>query len=151
MNDRTLELAEAPSVRLRDVDVLATAQLQLTARLRTEIAAAVDRDLVGCLSGRSSDPLCPVPQVSRPVPGSLRGTSSRKVADVHPAIELDPADAGLVSVRAEVPVKGSWKVWNFDNQAIQRQGSIIVAVQAQLSLSRPAAVFWQLPSWRSGP
>lgn len=127
-------------VRLADTQLLAKVAVSMSAALRAQLEQAVDRLLAGCLQSGSNDPLCPVPDSDRPVPGSLHG-SAPPISAVKPRIAL-ASDPGVVSVRAKVAVQGSWKVWDFENQAVQRRGKASVEVSAQIALDRPAVARW---------
>ncbi len=142
-----LRMNDQPLLRLADLHLLADAGVALTASARQQIERAIDRSLAGCLAAGSSDPLCPLPDVTgRPIPGSLRGTAGSKLADSRPRIDLQRADAGLISIEADVPVRGSWQIWDFENQVVARHGPTTVVVRAEVALDRPTAVFWQRPS-----
>ncbi len=133
-----------PLVRLADAQMLARVGVSMSAALRGQVEQAVDRLLAGCLKPGSSNPLCPLPRSERPVPGSLHGTAP-PISDVKPRIALVPAQSGVISVRAEVPVRGAWQVWDFENQVVQRRGRVAVVVDARVALNRPAEAFWNLP------
>lgn len=140
-------------VRLADTQLLAEVGVSMSPALRAQVVQAVDRLLAGCLRSDSNDPLCPAPGADRPasdrtlpgpdrpVPGSLRG-SAPPIATVTPRIALASGEPGVVSVRARVPVQGSWKVWDFENQAVERRGKVTVEVSARVALDRPAVAFW---------
>ncbi|HEX8079276.1 MAG TPA: hypothetical protein VF557_03625 [Jatrophihabitans sp.] len=130
-------------VRLADAELLAKVAVSMSAALRAQVEQAVDRLLAGCLKG-SNDPLCPLPGSDRPVPGSLRG-SAPLIKTVTPRIALAAAQPGVVSVRARVPVQGSWQVWDFENQAVRRTGKVTVEVSARVALDRPAVARWDPP------
>ena len=132
---------DQPTVRLADTQLLTRLGVSMSAALRGQVEQAVDRLLAGCLEAGSNDPLCPVPGSGRPVPGSLRG-SAPPIAAVKPRIGLAPAQPGVINVRAEVPVQGSWKVWDFENQVVQRRGRVTVVLNARIGLDRPTEAFW---------
>ncbi|HEY0167300.1 MAG TPA: hypothetical protein VGB75_09670 [Jatrophihabitans sp.] len=133
--------ADQPVLRLADPPLLARVRVSMSSALRAQVERAVDRLLADCLTSGSNDPLCPAPGSDRPVPGSLRG-SAPPIAAVNPRIALGQSDSGVISVRAEVPVQGSWKVWDFENQVVQRRGKVTVALSARIALDRPAQAFW---------
>jgi len=55
---------------------------------------------------------------------------------------LAQAGSGVLNVRARVVVRGSWQVWDFENQVVQRRGEVTVALSAQVAPDRPAVAFW---------
>jgi hypothetical protein len=129
-----------PILRLADPDLTAKVRVSMSAALRQQVQQAVDRLLAGCLKPGSNDPLCPVPDSGRPIPGSLRG-SAPPIAAGTPRLALG-ADSGVISVRAEIPVRGSWQVWDFENQPARRTGTATVALSARVALDRPTQAFW---------
>ncbi|MDQ1738703.1 MAG: hypothetical protein QOE53_355 [Pseudonocardiales bacterium] len=133
---------DQPMIRLADTRLTAQAQVALTPRLREQAERATQTLLAGCLAPASKDPLCPVPGSARPVPGSLHG-SAPAIAAANPRIELEQAASGVISVRAQVPVQGSWQAWDFENQVVQRRGAVTVALNARVFLDQPTRAFWK--------
>lgn len=138
---RTSAGGDQPMIRLADTRLAVQARLALSAQLRDQAERATQALLAGCLAAASKDPLCPLPGSTRPVPGSLHG-SAPAIATVHPRIELEQAGSGVISVRARVPVQGSWKAWDFENQVVQRRGPVTIALSARVFLDRPSQAFW---------
>lgn len=133
---------DPPILRLADPPLLAKVRVSMSPALRAQVERAVDRLLADCLKPGSKDPLCPAPGSDRPVPGSLRG-SAPPIAAVDPRIALGQSGSGgVINVHAEVPVQGSWKVWDFENQVVQRRGKVTVVLSARIALDRPAQAFW---------
>ncbi|HEX8092282.1 hypothetical protein [Jatrophihabitans sp.] len=135
---------DRPIIRLADTDLVLKAQLSLSPELRQQAERAAQTLLAGCLAPAGKDPLCPVPGSGRPVPGSLHG-SAPAIATVDHLIELEQAASGVISVRARVPVRGSWQVWDFENQVVQRRGPVTVVLDARVFLDRPTRAFWNPP------
>jgi hypothetical protein len=133
--------AERPMIRLADPHLVVHAQVSLSPELRKQAQRATQTLLAGCLAPASKDLLCPVPNTGRPVPGSLHG-SGPAIADFDPRIALEQSAYGVIDVRAEVPVKGSWLAWDFENQVIRRRGSVNVLLDARVFLDRPTQAFW---------
>jgi hypothetical protein len=133
---------DQPMIRLADSRLTAQARVALTPQLRSQAERAAQTLLAGCLAPASKDPLCPVPGSARPVPGSLHG-SAPAIATVHPQVELEQGGTGVISVRARVPVQGSWKAWDFENQVVQRRGSVTVVLNARVFLDQPTRAFWK--------
>jgi hypothetical protein len=132
---------DQPMIRLADIRLTAQVLVALTPRLREQAQRATQTLLAGCLAPASKNPLCPVPGSARPVPGSLHG-SAPAIAAVHPRIELVQAAPAVISVQARVPVRGSWQVWDFENQVVQRRGSATVVLNARVFLDQPGRAFW---------
>lgn len=109
---------------------------------RRQISAAVDKLLASCLKGAPADPLCPSPDAVRPVPASLRGVATKKFAAANPKLYLDVDGHGVIDVAAEVPVRGSWQVWDFENQAVTKHGLTTVELSAAVTVDRLGAVYW---------
>lgn len=128
-------------IRLADTRLAVQARIALSPQLRRQAERATQTLLAGCLAPASKDPLCPLPGLNRPVPGSLHGTAPA-LATVDPRIELEPAATGVISVQARVVVQGSWQVWDFENQVVQRRGPVPVLLSAQVFLDRPTQAYW---------
>jgi hypothetical protein len=130
-----------PAVTLRDSGS-PDLEVAVSSSARQQISAAVDKMLANCLLGTPADPLCPSPDALRPVPASLRGVATKKVATARPQVYLDADGFGIIDLDAEVPVRGSWQVWNFENQAVTRRGSTTVELSAQVAVDRLGTVYW---------
>lgn len=143
---------DQPAIRLADGQLSARARVDLSSQLREQAERATQALLAACLAPASKDPLCPLPDSARPVPGTLHG-SAPALATVNPRIGLEEAAAGVISVRAQLPVQGSWQVWDFENQVIRRTGPVTVAVDARVFVDRPTQAYWNPPStqafWKS--
>ncbi|HEX8768695.1 MAG TPA: hypothetical protein VF714_10010, partial [Jatrophihabitans sp.] len=118
---------DQPIIRLADTRVAVQARIALSPQLREQAERATQTLLTSCLAPASKDPLCPLPGLARPVPGSLHG-SAPAIATLDPRVELEQSAAGVISVQARVVVRGSWQVWDFENQVVQRRGSVTVLI-----------------------
>jgi hypothetical protein len=132
---------DQPIIRLADPHLAVKAQVSLSPQLRAQVERDTQTLLTGCLARASHDPLCPVPDSGRTVPGSLHG-SAPSIASVNPRVELDQTASGVIDLRAAVPVDGSWQVWDFENQVVARNGTATVVLDAQVFLDRPTRAFW---------
>jgi len=132
---------DRPVIRLTDTRLVLQAQVSLSQQLREQAQQAVQALLAGCLAPASKGPLCPLPGSGRPVPGSLHG-SAPPLAGLDDLIALEPTVSGVISVRARVPVRGSWQVWDFENQVVQRHGPVTVVLDARVFLDQPTRAFW---------
>ena len=142
---------DRPVVRLADARLSARAQVALSPQLREQAERATQALLAACLGGASKDPLCPLPGSDRPVPGTLHG-SAPALATVRPRIGLEQAAGGVISVRAQLPVRGSWQVWDFENQVVRRNGPVTVTINARVFVDRPTQAYWNPPTqafWNS--
>lgn len=139
VDSAALQVLGQPMLRLADARTVARTAISLSPQLRGQVQRAVGKLLTDCLAATSNDPLCPVPDSGRPIPGSVHGQPAQPLASTDLRIELTE---GLIKVRAEVPVRASWKVWDFENQPVQRRGSTILNLRAQLALDQPTKAFW---------
>jgi hypothetical protein len=129
-----------PRVRLADATSEPGIAVQVSAATRSQVAQAVDAALAGCLAAASNNPLCPAPSGDRAIPGTLHGTLTSPVRDSTSNIHL--GDTGIVDVNADVTVRGTWQVWNFNNQQVNRRAPITLTVRAECSVDDPTKVFW---------
>jgi hypothetical protein len=132
-----------PIIRLDDPYLAVQVQVSLSTGLRKQVERATQTLLAGCLAAASHDPLCPVPDSGRTVPGSLHG-STPAIASADPRIELEPAASGVIDVRVAVSVEGRWQDWDFENQVVARQGTATVVLDAHVFLDRPTRAYWTL-------
>jgi hypothetical protein len=132
---------DRPTIRLADTHLVVQALMSLSPQLREQAERATQALLARCLAPASKDPLCPVPNSGRPVPGSLHG-SAPAIAGFSPRIELEPAASGVIDIRSVVPVQGSWMAWDFENQAVRRRGPATVVLDARVFVDRPTQAFW---------
>jgi hypothetical protein len=132
---------DQPIIRLADPRLAVKVEVSLSPALRTQVEQATQKLLSGCLAPASHDPLCPVPNSGRAVPGSLHG-SAPAIAGAGPRIELEQAASGVIDVRVGVQVDGKWQAWDFENQVVARDGTATVVLDAQVFLDRPTRAFW---------
>ncbi len=130
-----------PMIRYIDDNRDTSLSVSVSAEAKKTLAASLHKALDGCLGGTSKDLNCPLPDQSRPIPGSLRGTENVGHSDV-PTIALSSTADGRVDLTVNVAVSGSWKVWDFNNQAVSRSGETEVRVQAAASISDLNAIYW---------
>jgi hypothetical protein len=133
--------ADRPVIRLANPHLVVQARVSLSPELSKQAERAAQTFLAGCLAPASKDPLCPVPDSGRTVPGSLHG-SAPPIATVNPRIELEQAATGVIDVRAGVTVQGSWLAWDFENQVVRRSGDTTVVLAVQVFLDRPTRAVW---------
>lgn len=129
-----------PSVRLADDQQDLELTVGLTSAAKSSLTKALTTALGNCLNGKSTDANCPQVDEDRPVPGSLRGTVAPITSGI--SIALDSAGGGEVALTGEVTVKGSWKVWDFNNQAVAKSGTTDLSVHAIASVADVEHVFW---------
>ena len=128
-----------PLIRLVDDGKHADVSVAITAAAERSLTQALTRALAGCLSGTSKDPNCPQPDVSRPIPGSLRGNQAS--AEHHRTSILSTSD-GQIELTDRVTVNGSWQVWDFNNQSIKRSGQAKLSVRAAASITDLGSIYW---------
>lgn len=129
-----------PNVRIADDGQDVNLTVGLTTAAKTSLTRALSAALARCLTGRSSDVNCPQVDTDRPVPGSLRATPPALTAGI--TIGLDSSGAGEVTLSGQVTVKGSWKVWDFNNQAVAKSGSTDLSLHAIASVADLDTIFW---------
>jgi hypothetical protein len=137
-----VEVLGHPEVHLEAASDIVQLAVDVSGSRKKQAAEAVDAAIAKCLDATSSDPLCPQPDVKRPVPGSLKGKATKKLADGGVTVQLASDGQGLLDVSGDVAIDGSWKTWNFDNQAVPGQGPITVHVKAKAALDDPATIYW---------
>lgn len=127
-----------PLIRLVDDGKHADVSVAITAAAERSLTQALTRALAGCLSGTSKDLNCPQPDVSRPIPGSLRGNQA---SAEPPNFDLSTSD-GQIELTDRVTVNGSWQVWDFNNQSIKRSGQAKLSVRAAASITDLGSIYW---------
>jgi hypothetical protein len=135
-------VAADPSVRLTDSAELVSVTSKLSSQAKQQVLDGLDAALTRCLAAVSADPLCPVPPGGRPVPGSMHGSLVEKIADSDATITLSSKGKGLIDIFAHAEVKVSWKVWDFENQALPRSDSTTLDVKAVSSVASPQTAVW---------
>jgi len=133
---------DEPLVTLSSSGKLVQVTVSLGESAKQTFAAAVDEGLAACLNGTTPDPRCPVPDVKRPVPGSLRGATTTKFASGDGAVGLDPEGKGLLEMAGTATVTGTWKTWNFNNQIVAGKGKTDVSVHARAAIDNPGTIYW---------
>ncbi|MEP6853449.1 MAG: hypothetical protein ABJA87_12455 [bacterium] len=122
-------------------------------RVRVELSLAgavaaqdiVRRAMDACLRAARPPASCPLDSSrSRAVPGSLRGRVAAIEASEGPDVVSGDAD-GLVELRGQFRVKGSWQALDFEDIAGRRSGSTTAPFAAQLYLTGRPAVSWTGP------
>ncbi|MDQ1731114.1 MAG: hypothetical protein QOK10_1273 [Pseudonocardiales bacterium] len=134
-----------PSVRLASDDSISL-RPELSGAARTKVADALEAALTRCLAPTSTDPLCPMVAGGRPVPGTLHGRLTERIADSTPSVGLSSAGNGLVTVTADAQIEASWKVWDFNNQQVSRSQATTVTVNAQGSVEDLSRLYWVAPN-----
>ncbi|MGI8667219.1 MAG: hypothetical protein ACR2N4_14535 [Jatrophihabitans sp.] len=134
-----------PSLRLADDGQVSALTTSITDPAKKALNRALTSALAGCLAGSSKDPFCPVPDDGRAVPGSLRGTEVDAGSAVTSTV-LSSSAAGRIELIARVSVRGSWKVWDFNNQVVSKSGDAEVTLHALASVGDLGAVYWMAPS-----
>lgn len=127
-----------PLIRFIDDNQLDTLSVMLSAAASKTLSESLANAVTSCLTGASESLYCPVPNATRPIPGSLRGT--RQVGPIDVAVSL--SESGVIGLTATITVTGSWKTWDFNNQAIAHTGQTKVAVRAQASISDLNTIYW---------
>jgi hypothetical protein len=136
--------AGRPMIRLIDENQDTQLNAVLSSDARRALGQALTSALDACLTGSSRDPHCPLPSATRPVPGSLRGTVNPARSD-PPNIALSTAADGMIELTDRVSVQGSWRTWDFNNQAVLRSGQTDLDVQAKASIADLATIYWDPP------
>jgi hypothetical protein len=132
-----------PEVRLHAASDIVQINVEVSADRKKQVAAALDAAVAKCLDAASTDAQCPLPtDVTRPVPGSLHGTASKKLADGGATVSLSPDGKGLLDVTADLPVDATWKAWDFNNLAVPDQGSITLHLEATATVDDPNTIYW---------
>jgi hypothetical protein len=130
-----------PSVQLGPADRLTSeVSVSLTAAAKDELRRGLSRALAGCLAGNPA-PDCPDAGDSRPVPGSLRGTA----LPLSQPLQISLGIGGVIQLAGTVTVRGSWQVWDFNNQPVRRTGDTELDLHASASIADPATIYWSQP------
>jgi hypothetical protein len=138
-----VQITGQPEVRLHAASDIVQITVEVAADRKRQVATALDAAISKCLDAASTDVQCPLPPgVTRPVPGSLHGTASKKLADGGAVVSLSPDGKGLLSVTADLPVDATWKAWDFDNLAVPDHGSITVHLEATATIDDPSTIYW---------
>jgi hypothetical protein len=138
-----VQITGHPEVRLHAASDIVQINVDVAAGRKKQVAAALDAAVSRCLDAASTDVQCPLPpDVTRPVPGSLHGTASKKIADGGAVVSLSPDGKGLLSVTADLPVNATWMAWDFNNLAVPDHGSITLHLEATATIDDPNTVYW---------
>ncbi|KAA2256731.1 hypothetical protein F0L68_26115 [Solihabitans fulvus] len=109
---------------------------------RAAIAPALDRAFAACLGGTSTvQAACPVPasDTTTAVPGSLRGKTTRPIAD-SVQLTVDSPD-GRVKISGSVPVDAKYSDLDFNNIATSKDAKSI-SLHAHCYATNPAEIVW---------
>jgi len=127
-----------PAVRLGPADrQTSEVSVSLTTAAKDELRRSLGTALAGCLAGNPA-PDCPDAGGSRPVPGSLRGTA---LPSSQP-LQLSLGIGGVVQLAGTVTVRGSWQVWDFNNQPVRRTGDTDLDLLASASIADLSTIYW---------
>jgi hypothetical protein len=127
-----------PSVRLGPDDrQTSEVTVSLTTAAKDELQRGLASALAGCLAGNSA-PDCPDAGDSRPVPGSLRGTA----LPLSQPLQISLGIGGVLQLAGTVTVRGSWQVWDFNNQPVRRTGDTDLDLHASASIADLNTVYW---------
>jgi hypothetical protein len=135
-------VSDDPAVSLGTTTSVIALRPTLSDAARQLASDGVETALRKCLAVTSTDPLCPMIEGGRPVPGSLHGTLTKKIAASDPTVTLASAGKGIIAINVEASVKASWKVWDFNNQQVARSESTTVTIVATSSVDSPQTVEW---------
>ncbi len=128
----------------RAVRFAGTGEMQVNAEVsaagRRAIAPAVQAALVACLAGRGSpQPLCPVPDPSTAVPGSLRG---RVTGRPGAALELVVTSSdGAIDISEEAAVSGTYQSLD-ENNLTSAVTVKSVGLRAHTFATTPGKIMW---------
>jgi hypothetical protein len=138
-----VQITGHPEVQLHTASDIVQINVDVAADRKKQVAVALDAAVSKCLDAASTDVRCPLPpDVPRPVPGSLHGTASKKLADGGAVVSLSPDGKGLLTVAADLPVDATWKVWDFNNLAVPDHGSITLHLEATAAIDDPNTIYW---------
>lgn len=130
-----------PSVQLGPADrATSELSLSLTAAARDELRHGLSSALAGCLAGNPA-PDCPDAGDSRPVPGSLRGSA----LPMSQPLQINLGIGGVIQLAGTVTVRGSWQVWDFNNQPVRRTGDTVLDLHASASIADLNTIYWSQP------
>ena len=132
-----------PAVRLTG-SAGADFSVSVSPAAKASLRKALDIAFTRCLTGKDRNPYCPLPEVDRPVPGSLRGTAQTTSDGAE--ITLADSNHGRIDIDETVSVTGRWSQWNFNNLAVAKTGNLQVTVHAEASTADLNTVYWQAPS-----
>lgn len=111
----------------------------VTAPGQAAVAAALKKELPACLAGAPTAlPACPRPS-PRSVPDSLHGTIA---GPVQPTIVVANGSAGMIDVSAQIMVRGTYKLLNFNNIAVTKTGTVPLPVRATAYATSPVQLTW---------
>ncbi|HEX2903265.1 MAG TPA: hypothetical protein VHO01_07385 [Jatrophihabitans sp.] len=136
----SLQVQGDPTVRIADDGQSVAITVGLTSSAKADLTRALTAALTSCLSGKSADANCPQVDDDRPVPGTLRGTVAPITSGI--SIALDSAGAGEIALTGQVSVKATWRVWDFNNQAVAKSGTTDLSVHAVASLANLETIYW---------
>lgn len=125
--------------------------LQMDASAQDDLAVSVTTDgqravtdalaaaLPSCLAGApTAAPDCPRPS-PRAVPQSLRGTI---VGPLKPSVVVVTGSSGRLEVSAQVSVRGTYQLLNFNNIAVPKSGTVALPVRASAYATSPIRLSW---------
>jgi hypothetical protein len=142
-DSQAVRVTGRPDVRLKVASNIVQVNVDVSDERKLQAAAALDAAIGKCLDAQSTDVLCPLPpDVTRPVPGSLHGIPSKKLADGGATTTLSPDGKGLLTITAELPVDATWKTWDFNNLAVPGHGTITLSLRAVSALDDPGTIYW---------
>jgi hypothetical protein len=75
------------------------------------------------------------------VPGSLRGTA----LPMSLPLQISLGIGGVIQLAGTVTVRGSWQVWDFNNQPVRRTGDTVLDLHASASIADPNTIYWSQP------
>ncbi|UQX88190.1 hypothetical protein M6D93_18150 [Jatrophihabitans telluris] len=140
-DSRAVVVSGDPVVSLSASQDVIEVRAELTAAAKRQVSSALETALTTCLAASSTDPSCPNVTGGRPVPGSLHGTLTAKVADSSPVITL--GSGGVVAISVQAKLNATWKIWDFNNIEQARSGTTTLAVRAQAAVADLNTVYLQ--------
>jgi hypothetical protein len=143
-DNQAVQPAGEPVIRLIDENQETTLAATLSPAARQALGRTLATALRACLTGASHDARCPVPTSTRPIPGSLRASELPAGSDL-PSMSLSAVADGLVVLTEQVSVHGSWRTWDFNNQAVSHTGQATLDLQAKASIADLSTIYWDQP------
>jgi hypothetical protein len=110
---------------------------------RAAIGTGLDDAITACLDGSADDPtLCPTPDDTRAVPGTLRGTMDSPASEVA-VLTLEGSADGIVHIGGQVSITGDYQQLDFNNQQVKKTGSTEVTLVGISYVTDPSTIIWQ--------